>query len=810
MTHVKHLITSDFTKQKRKPSKPEVGTINNNLRIVQEVDVELLAGIVSPPYSATFSPVSFDGNDRCNNNFVSQSIFALDFDSGIEPETVIHRFKEFNINPNFYYTSFSDTPELRKFRLVLFLDTVIKDIKQRDWIMLSLMKLFPESDTTCKDAARMFYGGKESTILSRDNIPFKALMEMLEINNITYDGNQTRCLGKSDKLFEKCSKTGSPIYNNIEVPEYLQKKKNNHFDFQLAANQVKILSDFANGEWLHHPELFGLATNLVWVKGGYNWMKKRMLQFNEDNVNALKDGEKVQYDENNFNILPYVKKKEYIPQRLSGFSPYEEDHQHQNILTSVTNHRGEIEQIEEIDKKPLKEVEEKFESEFEEVLKTSDNNIYIFKLPTGLGKTQKLTIKDNNSVIAVPTHDLKDEIYQRMNFQCTKTMKLVELEDDEMNKKIHHFYSIGASTRVHSLLKAISGDLNNMYFSTADVVNTGDYIMSNKRAIYSDNTVITTHKRALLNKFKHSTIIFDEDPIDSLFTINSFKITDLFKVSMHEQKLFDVVQEIYESKSGILYNKPNFTFNPDELIDAVISQNIDSNVLHFFNSSYYTRDELNKDVIHYITKRELPKDKKVIILSASVPVDIYKKVYGDRVKVVDISDVEMKGKIIQNTHKGFSRQSLKHDSTITECLGDTDVITFASYKHRFNNPVEEMHFGNCSGYDGLNGKNIAIVGTPHQPQYKYLLLAKALGIDFSMSDIVMTYKKVDWKGFRFMFNTFESEELQSIQLSLIEGELIQAVGRNRPLRQNVKTKLYSNLPLRIVTQFENQRLKPAG
>ena len=63
--------------------------------------------------------------------------------------------------------------------------------------------------------------------------------------------------------------------------------------------------------------------------------------------------------------------------------------------------------------------------------------------------------------------------------------------------------------------------------------------------------------------------------------------------------------------------------------------------------------------------------------------------------------------------------------------------------------------------------------------------------------------KVDWKGFRFRFMTYEDERLRNIQLSIIEAELVQAAGRARSLRTDAKVEIYSNLPLRIATRIEN-------
>ena len=134
-------------------------------------------------------------------------------------------------------------------------------------------------------------------------------------------------------------------------------------------------------------------------------------------------------------------------------------------------------------------------------------------------------------------------------------------------------------------------------------------------------------------------------------------------------------------------------------------------------------------------------------------------------------------------------------------MGDKPVITFKAFKHHFNNPVEEMYFGNCSGYDTLMGKDIAVVGTPHRNNVEYFLTAKVLGIEFNTTDTTMTYQQVTHNGFKFKFNCFDNEDLRMIQFSLIESDLIQAIGRARTLRTNAKVEVYSNYPLRISDDF---------
>jgi hypothetical protein len=124
-----------------------------------------------------------------------------------------------------------------------------------------------------------------------------------------------------------------------------------------------------------------------------------------------------------------------------------------------------------------------------------------------------------------------------------------------------------------------------------------------------------------------------------------------------------------------------------------------------------------------------------------------------------------------------------------------------NYRKYFKNAVPNMYFGNCEGYDILNGKDLAVVGTPHRNNVAYYLTAAIIGETLKLEDMEMSLQKVEYNGFRFKFNCYSHGTLRRIQLSLIESDLIQAVGRARSLRTKAKVVLFSNFPLKISTKF---------
>ncbi len=88
-------------------------------------------------------------------------------------------------------------------------------------------------------------------------------------------------------------------------------------------------------------------------------------------------------------------------------------------------------------------------------------------------------------------------------------------------------------------------------------------------------------------------------------------------------------------------------FDVEDLIKACNSfKGFDSNVFGFFTSNTIFINRKNGK-INYVTKRDLPSDKKIIIMSATVPIELYKKLYPNRkFKVFDRRNVEQVGKVV--------------------------------------------------------------------------------------------------------------------------------------------------------------------
>jgi len=258
----------------------------------------------------TWCPAIFKEGKRKNDNWLGQSVFALDFDSGVSPDEVIEKCKEYKLIPNVVYTSFSDSVTLRKFRVVFFLNAEIRVAEKAKELQLTLMELFPDVDISCKDYARMFFGGKQIEYFDDE------LNDIFEVARLVLNRRDRLKQEEPKKDVQGSGQEQAPSQRVVDGVKGATTKKINkkNFNFDLAIERVKILNDFANGKWLYHAQLFGLATNLKYINGGLDWMREMM----EESGNP--------YGWDKFKLIEDVAKSSYKSQRLNSFSPYKESY----------------------------------------------------------------------------------------------------------------------------------------------------------------------------------------------------------------------------------------------------------------------------------------------------------------------------------------------------------------------------------------------------------------------------------------------------------------------------------------------------
>lgn len=822
------IITKSNTSLKSKPDKDK-GTIKSSVTNVTQITTidELESIVLTNPFNSAHA------TGISEKDWQSQQVFTLDFDGGITPNEIIDRCKKLAINPNLIYSTFSDTPDQRKFRVLFILDKPITDYKIAKWVQLGLMKLFDESDKSCKDLCRMYYPGK--SILFR----IDELNETEWFIPFTHGQN-----AKDDRFFEKFDYSKSN--EDIVVPE-----KINKYNWEEAISEIKILDIFFNQNYrVSYHILVGLITNAQYIYGGEKKIFDRMIELNQSGGGVYfpdinRGIEK--YPNDYFLSLRTVKKYNYLPKSLKNFSPFEDDAEYNNLL-DIKFKKGKVVKLKEQSLITITEATRLLKSTFDKaknnipfkieyqkdliigetfpIVKELDplinllpeDPIYIFKITTGAGKSEAF-LNEKNALIALPFHSLKDEMSDRMKVDHNVTPETPEFSEEIINTTISQLRLSGLFTEVSNIIKSISKGklkIQNQLIQITDLdKNKADeFLRQNEICRASDVTVLTTHTRAIndLSSFKHDFLIFDEDPLNDLIDIDSISLDfTAFDESIYSEEVKNIELYLRNLPLDSVHKMPRFTI-PSGFAKYAASIG-KGKIVRLLESEYLFKDKHDVTKVNFCVKKDFPKNKKIFIMSATAPVPIYKQLYGDRVIVIDITNIKSIGVVEQYTKRSFSttgmsNYNMKVYSDLYNEIAGTKVITHMKHSSKFPNhmklddgKIHGYYFGNCSGGDKLNGYDVSVVGTPNKPDFVYFFLAELFGLPNAATSR-LSDQVIDWNDFRFRFFTYDNDILRDIQLSLIEAELLQAAGRSRFLRNKNNTKIFSSLPLKITTIFK--------
>ena len=804
------------TQLNRKPqTKTENWIIHNNM-IQTGTTIENVCRYIGNGYGYTFTPNLYSDNKPSSSTFIGTSGFFLDFDLNSNPKQILNRFYELNIKPNFWYTSFSDTPEYRKFRVGILIDEILNDSITISNIFSNIFYHFP-ADNACKDSARKFYGGKEVYYLTEE----PNSLEILKSES-TWSGERAPLQFDSEKpvnllyinkkitgISKKREREKTSSSDQAKDFTYLEKLKNNDCDFSIIENKVRVFKEFVNLEKrFDYLVLFGLASNLQWLQGGLKLMKSCMQNYNKLHKN---NNQQILYYDRHFDVINQVKNYKMFPQSLESFSPFQEDSKYKNLISCLINPRGVVFVDDQMEKISLQEGEQLFKEKFQKAL-ASNKSITIIKAGVGIGKSHMLKNIDKIS-IALPTHKLKDELYQEMNVKSFKIPELPIFGNKQINAHINSLFLSGLRGEVMSLIHQLAEN------DSQDQILAKTYLEELDKAKNWKGTLLNTHERSIHEAMNQNTIIYDEDCIHSLVSQKSFNLTDfgLLLLKYPDLALFfdECYQELQAAPKSMMHVTPKYEVPIPLLIEKIKYEPSTSNFIEFFSSNRFYKEEFTDKKgrihtkIHYCKFNTLPENKKIIILSATINHAFYEKAFAEQIEVIEITEIENMGKVTQYTKYSNSRQSLKkrEQADLLEKIGNRPVITFMSNTQILNqkyfkeNGEFGIYFGNTRGYNDMKGKDMMVIGTPHINPIVYLFHAEFIGIETNKIDQIIEYQTIQYKGMQFKFQTFNDPELRNIQLNLIEGELIQAVGRARTIRTNANVQVYSNFPLTISDEY---------
>ena len=752
----------------------------------------------------------YEGNRRKSPNFIAQTLFALDFDETLKLSEIDSICGDYGLSYNMGYPTYSHTDTNPRYRIIFICDGEVRHPKMATDLNKAFSIIFKSmSDAACKDLARIWLGTDKKVFRGDLESTFNPETIFTIANELKYAraGNKER-KGFNINLIEKTGDNGNTIlyrYSNNDIPlicdETDKQPKlidNWKLDDLLRCKLFKTFYDGGGtpllGCKLIDTELMCMASNLMRLDGGEK-LYKACLRKNRN------------YSDEKFSKISYLRNQRHYNTYLIGkYSPYEEDQLNQfQTFPELLRKKGRVE----VDptNQPriytLDEAEQEMKRWVDVANADTGNTVYVFKAAPGLGKSQHF-INKKGIVIGFPNNNLKNEQYAWSKLSddeklvtpeaLTKFSKPVQAFLNALyNKGLNEnaFFRIKDLANGKSLFEDGHVDYEDMNFAI-------EYLKQNKaiKDASTDKTVFTTHTRLLHQSFNHDTYVFDENAFNTIFERHKTSVAELTSIKMHLTLggyATDELSEVLMVKDSGMHPTPKFTEYVDIVKEIIRADRFDTNVLKFFQSSRFMFDG---EFIHYEVNHlsKLPTDKKMIFLDATASRTLNEKIFGKRLIFVDISNVEFRGNLIQDTSKSCSKKGLDnyHDK-VSAKVGSMPVITHTDYKKYFTNPVDTLHFGSLTGSNSLSGKDFCVVGTmTYHPTY-YQFLADRL--DIPCNNYTMKNLKVSYDGRCFWFTTFENPELQRLHLEQVEGELVQGVHRGRLIRTDSTVKLYSNFPL---------------
>ena len=203
MKEPKFLIQIDSIGYTNKPNGAEIAKIKSRAQgsKPQELTSQQILNKIQKGHS--FSLGVLRGGLKAEN-WVMQQIFGIDIDNEnqneliLTPKKALEILKSKGIKVFGIYYSFSSTKDKPKFRILVALDKPVADEAQRKIITKALFSIFPQADTSCMNADRIFFGTNKNAKFSTQVNSFEQFLEIYNLNEEA--ATETIHLSELDKL----------------------------------------------------------------------------------------------------------------------------------------------------------------------------------------------------------------------------------------------------------------------------------------------------------------------------------------------------------------------------------------------------------------------------------------------------------------------------------------------------------------------------------------------------------------------------------------------------------------------------------
>ena len=822
----------------------------------QKTEFAIFADLVGNQGHA-FIPGHLEGGftaDRCTE----QQIFALDFDDGIEMDNIKKRCETLSLPIAMIYYTLSHKEGLEgRFRLIFVTSSSVRDHFVIKAIISMLLWIFPEADHACKDLTRIFLGGKK--LVCFDETARVALVCVVEAfrKALDKDGHY----GRNAESF--CRETGILLWDGMPLVGYeyeldgifgekwdanfnnyiykicdhnspiflirdsptltlhhsdtcssVREKRGRRLDLDNIKDKCELLQDFYDGKALSHQDKFCIARSLLYIKGGKNRFLNTIRKYYGE-----RKYQKWYYD------IRFMKKGGYLPSRCVDFCPYHKVCQGKTIIEALSdNHR--ISMLSKAEYVSLEEAQDQLFSNILSAVKSKQEGLHLIRGQTGLGKTElyiRLAMEQSHlgMVIAVPTNQLKQEIYERLKEKGIPERDMFitpsirnncfvpnEEQDFILEKHDQGIHNV-TKQRIRDLLKRIRSEsiaqreeLKRIVLGTAGI--------QGQRIIITTHAYLVHLSAAVL---KDRVVIIDEDILQQFINKTYQVDSDTLKVLAESgiQGYEDISKQMLASNDGKYYLLEAVRIMPME--DKELGHMLELGCTGNFNDLYQARAYVchklpgeDKKIYQYFCPSCL-RCKKAIILSATLNTVIYKR-YFRSLPIITYSEkiAAYKGRVEQYSYYSLGRRDLGEKMKAFAFAGAffsgdiPGLITFKKYTSNIKVKKDfvstGLHFGNTMGINKFAGKNIAVVGTPYNHPDGDKLIGAFLGASVNTKvDKAPARRRVEYGGYSFVIPTYKDPILREVQLYRIQTDLEQSVGRARLLRNEATVLVLSAFPV---------------
>jgi P4 family phage/plasmid primase-like protien len=217
-----HIDTCNY---KNKPT-DQIGTIKKRVQSntsIRDLEVDDIVLFISNGF--TISPGVLIGGLKADN-WTEQRLFMVDVDNCnpsdeiLSVEHALEICRANNISPAFYYYSYSHSESHPKYRLCFVMEDTIYDKQQRSMIIRNLVNLFSQSDKSCINADRIFFGTNKAVVILDKNavVEYQSILSIYnELESETSISNQDR----NSVFFEFLRKrNGGVSYSNDDYAKF--------------------------------------------------------------------------------------------------------------------------------------------------------------------------------------------------------------------------------------------------------------------------------------------------------------------------------------------------------------------------------------------------------------------------------------------------------------------------------------------------------------------------------------------------------------------------------------------------------------